>query len=650
MSDSKDHKPYPDVLKGSLPFPELVENAAAFVKAFHDEGLKVYLHLTACAAPMEMREKRPDWMTVCVTDGRAKTIWGLQWLCFNNPEFRKEYLRRLGVLVEQSKCDGLMVDETSLMYETCGCGHCRDKFKRDTGITMPPEGQAWYRDLSNAVYRRYLQWRLKQYMDFNTEILANLRKHRPDGVLLSYYAVPHIPTAWVDHGISNELSATVGSTHGLETIVNYDKYWTLYIANMKLIRSAAEHGIASIFATRSDHSYNQMYYRWLLDLTQVSHRYWHWYVPEAMKRARVPLLHWETKNKNLLAGMYGGADTAVVISTRNNNLHRRPLGSINLQNSYFAVGETLTAASIPWKAVGDLDLDKPLTGKCKTLVALNLSLMSDAQAQNIRQFVADGGTLIAALDTSLYDEHGDRRRNFALADVLGCDFAAIVEQDGLLTINQPQRFLGGITGEFSSYEASVRVKPRYDGKVWGTINVDGRSMPGVVHNKFGKGQAVYFAGHVEPLIYFNELHAITVTPRPEGQSRDMAMVNLFTNLVKNTAEDRVQIDNLPACVVVETYRHDYNDKQGFMVCLFNGTGFFTEGRPQKESISYPDIRSQLPDKDKPIVIRLADSTATRVFAVSPDFRGRTELEMQRTDAGVSVKLPTFGNLIMIYFE
>src|SRR5207247_6330900 len=49
----------------------------------------------------------------------------------------------------------------------------------------------------------------------------------------------------------------------------------------------------------------------------------------------------------------------------------------------------------------------------------NLDCLSDAQCEQLRDYVRGGGSLIATLETSLYDESGARRPDFGLADVLG---------------------------------------------------------------------------------------------------------------------------------------------------------------------------------------------------------------------------------------
>src|SRR5207247_454896 len=49
----------------------------------------------------------------------------------------------------------------------------------------------------------------------------------------------------------------------------------------------------------------------------------------------------------------------------------------------------------------------------------NIGALSDAQCASIRRFVESGGGLIASGQTSRYDEWGDPRSDFALADLFG---------------------------------------------------------------------------------------------------------------------------------------------------------------------------------------------------------------------------------------
>jgi hypothetical protein len=72
--------------------------------------------------------------------------------------------------------------------------------------------------------------------------------------------------------------------------------------------------------------------------------------------------------------------------------------------------------------VHDKHLDAEHLAGYKTLILPNLACLSDAQCEQLRAFVARGGSIIATHETSLYDELGAQRKNFGLADVFGVDW------------------------------------------------------------------------------------------------------------------------------------------------------------------------------------------------------------------------------------
>jgi hypothetical protein len=72
--------------------------------------------------------------------------------------------------------------------------------------------------------------------------------------------------------------------------------------------------------------------------------------------------------------------------------------------------------------VHDHNLDTEHLATYKTLILPNIAALSDAQCDQLRTFVKNGGSLIATHETSLYDQLGVPRKNFALADLFAVDF------------------------------------------------------------------------------------------------------------------------------------------------------------------------------------------------------------------------------------
>src|SRR5262249_20176228 len=159
------------------------------------------------------------------------------------------------------------------------------------------------------------------------------------------------------------------------------------------------------------------------------------------------------------------------------------------------------------------------------------------QAPAVGAFARNGGGPVASLDTSLFDECGNPRARFALAEVFGVDsrglpptpnaredldvnFAKSIgsdywekrknvfefRQDVSSFLNQGQMatYVGANPVTFKG--PAVQVAPRdATTKVLGTIRVktvEGvPAMPGVVTHAYGKGRVVYLAAGFDAAYY-----------------------------------------------------------------------------------------------------------------------------------------------------
>jgi hypothetical protein len=86
---------------------------------------------------------------------------------------------------------------------------------------------------------------------------------------------------------------------------------------------------------------------------------------------------------------------------------------------YTGFMHALVRARIPYLPVHADDIDQSSAG-LDLLILPNVGALSDNQAASIRRFVERGGSLFATGDTGLYDEWGDPRPDFVLADIFAC--------------------------------------------------------------------------------------------------------------------------------------------------------------------------------------------------------------------------------------
>jgi hypothetical protein len=87
----------------------------------------------------------------------------------------------------------------------------------------------------------------------------------------------------------------------------------------------------------------------------------------------------------------------------------------------------LIEARVPFEMVNDQLLDADRLRPFKLLILPNVAALSEAQCEQLRQFVRRGGSLIATFETSLYDEEGQRRKDFGLGDLFGVSASGKVE-------------------------------------------------------------------------------------------------------------------------------------------------------------------------------------------------------------------------------
>src|SRR4029077_2467335 len=89
--------------------------------------------------------------------------------------------------------------------------------------------------------------------------------------------------------------------------------------------------------------------------------------------------------------------------------------------------QALIEARIPFEMAHDGLLDAEHVDQFKTLILPNIAALSDAQCQQLRDYVKRGGSIVATHATALYDEWGAKRKNFGLADLFGVNFKGRVE-------------------------------------------------------------------------------------------------------------------------------------------------------------------------------------------------------------------------------
>jgi hypothetical protein len=124
----------------------------------------------------------------------------------------------------------------------------------------------------------------------------------------------------------------------------------------------------------------------------------------------------------LLPGIQPLLSTAVLYSNSTRALLDAAKLPQDFRHSNVGAIETLTFAGRPVESLAEFRLTPEELAKFEALVLPEVEVLSDAQAEIIRNWVKKGGTLVASYKCGLRDENRKARANFALADVLGVDY------------------------------------------------------------------------------------------------------------------------------------------------------------------------------------------------------------------------------------
>jgi hypothetical protein len=126
----------------------------------------------------------------------------------------------------------------------------------------------------------------------------------------------------------------------------------------------------------------------------------------------------------LLSGIAPLCSTAMVYSESTREELSGQKLPVHFRQSVTGALEALTYSGRPVESVPEFNITEKYLGQFETLVLPEVEVLQSAQAEVIRNWVKQGGTLLATGKCGLIDEKGQARANFPLADVFGVDLVS----------------------------------------------------------------------------------------------------------------------------------------------------------------------------------------------------------------------------------
>jgi hypothetical protein len=368
-----------------------------------------------------------DWIAV-TAEGQPRRHWASpeMWVTCGLGPYNFEFMTEVKKeIMSRYRVDGIFINRWD-GSGACFCEHCRKNFKDASGFELPRTNNP-----QDPARRAYILWRQQRLFDLWQHWDRAVRQINPDSCV-----IPNTgggATSSLDMKKIGELAPTLmadrQARRGLMSPwaigMNAKEYRAAL--GMKPIVGIFSVGVEEPYRWKDSVQSGDEIRLWVADLVANGMRPWftkfggvlhdeRWLKPVEDIYRR--LAGWEKylRNEGPLARV------AVVYSQQTAWFVGNKVED-NINGWY----QALIEARIPFELVHDRLLDAAHINQFKTLILPNLAALSDAQCDQLRAFVKNGGSVVATYETSLCDEWGVRRKDFGLADLFGVGWSGRTE-------------------------------------------------------------------------------------------------------------------------------------------------------------------------------------------------------------------------------
>ena len=390
-------------------------------------GMVVIARTDPHATYDDVQAAHPDWIAI-TADGQPRRHWASpeMWVTCGLGPYNFEFMTEVKKeIMSRYKVDGIFINRWD-GSGMCYCQHCRKNFKDSSGFDLPRTNNP-----QDPARRAYILWRQQRLFDLWQLWDQAVRQINPDSCV-----IPNTgggATSSLDMKKIGELAPTLMADRqarsGLMAPWAIGKNAKEYRAalGMKPIVGIFSIGLEEPERWKDSVQNGAEIQLWVADLVANGMRPWftkfggvlhdeRWLEPVENTYRR--LAGWEKylRNERPLARV------AVIYSQQTAWFVGNKVED-NINGWY----QALIEARIPFELVHDRLLDAAHISQFKTLILPNLAALSDAQCDQLRAFVNNGGSVIATYETSLCDEWGVRRKDFGLADLFGVSWKGRTE-------------------------------------------------------------------------------------------------------------------------------------------------------------------------------------------------------------------------------
>jgi hypothetical protein len=399
------------------------------VAVAREDGLAVLARMDSNRADERFYVEHPDWFAVD-HDGRPYRAEDKYIACVSSPyydEFLPEILREI---VERSHPDGFTDNSWSGLDRgrICHCVYCQRTFRDATGLALPRS-----RDWASPAYRQWIQWsyaRRVEIWDLNNrvtqaaggpdclwigmnsgDVVAQSNRLRDYKAICERAEIIMLDSQRRNNAGGFQSNGEAGGLiHGL---LGWDKLipesTALYQAGEPTFRVASKpEPEVRLWAVEGFAGGIQPWWHHIGAYHEDRRQY----------RVAESLFRWHEANEAYLLDRQPVATVGIVWSKENVDFYGRDAAEERVSLPHLGMRQALIRARIPHVMVHAAHVERD-GASLAVLILPNVGALSDEQCESIRWFVERGGGLVATGESSRYDEWGDPRPDFGLADLFG---------------------------------------------------------------------------------------------------------------------------------------------------------------------------------------------------------------------------------------
>jgi hypothetical protein len=391
------------------------------------QGMVVIARTDPHATYNDVRDAHPDWIAVDA-EGRPRPHWASpeMWVTCALGPYNFEFMTAIHKeVMTRYRVDGIFINRWE-GHGICYCEHCRTNFKAATGHDLPRTD-----DPQDPARRAYILWHQHRLFELWRLWDTEVRKINPDSRV-----IPNTgggATSPLDMKVIGELAPTLFADRqartGLMPPWANGKSAKEYRATMgkKPVGGIFSMGVEEVYRWKDSVQSEAEIRIWFADGVANGLRPWFTKFSGTLRDRRwlsviENLYRWHKQAERYLKNEVPLARVALVYSQQTAWFYGGPRARQKVEDHALGWYQALIEARIPFEMVHDRVLDADHLGRFKTLILPNIAALSDEQCRQLREFVDRGGSLVATYETSLYNEWGERRSDFGLADLFGVSF------------------------------------------------------------------------------------------------------------------------------------------------------------------------------------------------------------------------------------